>query len=100
MSRITLTHESPKAFQRLRLEGEGRHPATVWLKYESLPKGVSVGQPEFMFFASLIIKGWEGIKLINEFAELALEEAIPSELSREKLKIWLAWFATEVEYKF
>lgn len=100
MSKITLTHEGPKTFQRLRLEGEGRYCPPVWLTYERIPEGVGIGEPEFQFLAKLILKGWEGPRLLAEFAELALEGSIPLELSHRKLSIWLGWLATEVEYKF
>lgn len=97
--KITATQESPKVLQRLRLEGEGCTPP-VWLTYEAIPSKVSYLEPEFQFFAQLILKGWEGPKLLAEFAELALEGLIPSELSTEKLAIWLTWFATEVTFGY
>lgn len=101
MSRIIMTQESPKVLQRLRLENGGKYSAPVWLTYEhSIPEGVSIEEPEFQFFAHLILKGWEGPKLLTEFAELALEGSIPSELSHQKLSIWLSWFATEVTFGY
>lgn len=99
---ITMTLKQPIVLQQLLLreEGQGLYGGTCLLTYETLPQGLSLEEPEFQFFAALILKGWQGPKLTIEFAELALEEMVPPELSRKKLVQWLAWFATEVKFGF
>lgn len=99
MSNIAMIIKEPIIRQRLLLKEEGLYGGTSLLNYISIPEGVAIEEPEFQFLANLILKGWES-QLLVEFAELALEGLIPSELSRKKLSIWLNWFATEVTFGY
>lgn len=102
---ITIVHQETYVLESVLLKGEGPYSSTKIL-FSKLPCMMAAGEkvilglnePEFQFLASLIVKGWIGSALLIEFAELALEGAIPSELSREKLKLWLSWFDKEVRY--
>jgi tRNA U34 5-methylaminomethyl-2-thiouridine-forming methyltransferase MnmC len=108
MSTINIAPQEPITLQVLLLKGEGLYEGCKKLTFVAFPKywnkevkkfeELKTTEPEFHYFAKLILKGWEGPLLITEFAELALEGLVPSELSREKLKNWLSWFATEVKY--